>query len=97
MKKIKKQKKTPVVILVIILIILVVLILLQIRNSDQIDMYVKKVIKAFEQEDIDHIFLKGYEIKHCYPVTELRSMSDVDILIRKEDREKSDKILKCTA
>lgn len=68
--------------------------LLQIRNSDQIDMYVKKVIKAFEQEDIDHIFLKGYEIKYCYPVTELRSMSDVDILIRKEDREKSDKILK---
>lgn len=68
--------------------------LLQIRNSDQIDTYVKHIIKAFEEENIDHIFLKGYEIKHCYPIPELRTMSDVDIVIRREDRQKSDEVLK---
>lgn len=68
--------------------------LLQIRNSNQIDLYVNKVIKAFEEEKIDHIFLKGYEIKNCYPIPELRSMSDVDIVIKRKDREKSDRVLK---
>ena len=68
--------------------------LLQIRNSDQIDTYVKHITKAFEEENIDHIFLKGYEIKHCYPIPELRTMSDVDIVIRREDRQKSDEVLK---
>ncbi|MGM9535033.1 MAG: nucleotidyltransferase family protein, partial [Intestinibacter sp.] len=68
--------------------------LIQVRNSDQIEMYIKKVVNAFEKENIDHIFLKGYEIKHCYPIPELRSMSDVDVVIRREDREKSDRVLK---
>lgn len=67
---------------------------IQVRNSNQIDMYTKKIINAFEKENIDHIFLKGYEIKHCYPIPDLRSMSDVDIVIRREDREKSHKVLK---
>ncbi|MDY4573482.1 MAG: nucleotidyltransferase family protein [Intestinibacter sp.] len=68
--------------------------LIQVRNSDQIEMYIKKVLNAFEKENIDHIFLKGYEIKHCYPIPELRSMSDVDVVIRREDRQKSDRVLK---
>ena len=68
--------------------------LIQVRNSDQIEMYTKKVLNAFEQEKIDHIFLKGYEIKHCYPIPVLRSMSDVDVVIRREERQKSDRVLK---
>lgn len=68
--------------------------LLQVNRSDQIEMYIKKVIDTFEKENIDHIFLKGYEIKHCYPIPEIRTMSDVDVVIRREDREKSDRVLK---
>lgn len=38
---------------------------------------------------IDHLRLKGAAIRELYPIPQFRSFGDVDILIRKEDREKS--------
>lgn len=45
------------------------------------------------QGKLDHIYIKGSVIKNYYPEPEARSMGDVDILIKKEDRLKSDKII----
>ncbi len=43
---------------------------------------------ALEEEKIDYALLKGSEIKDYYPQKHLRTMADVDILIRKEQYEK---------
>ena len=45
--------------------------------------------QEFAKEKIPHVFVKGYILKHYYPVPELRTMGDVDFLIKKEDREKT--------
>ena len=37
---------------------------------------------------IDHVLMKGYVLKDYYPVPELRSFGDIDVVIRPEDREK---------
>lgn len=42
-----------------------------------------EVIKSFEANHIDYVVLKGTKMKQLYPYTEMRSMGDVDILIRK--------------
>lgn len=38
---------------------------------------------------IDHILMKGFEIRNFYPVPELRTFNDIDIVIRPEDRQRS--------
>ena len=35
---------------------------------------------------IDHIPMKGYVVKDYYPVPELRTFGDIDVIVRKEDR-----------
>jgi hypothetical protein len=39
-----------------------------------------------EQAGIDHILMKGYVLRDLYPVPELRTFNDIDIVIRQEDR-----------
>lgn len=39
------------------------------------------------QEGVDHVLLKGAVLKYNYPVPALRTMSDMDILVRTEDYE----------
>lgn len=41
--------------------------------------------EALNKASIYHIYFKGYEISRYYPVPEVRMMSDVDMLVRKED------------
>lgn len=53
----------------------------------------REITKRFESEGIPFIFMKGAVIRNCYPIPELRSMGDVDIVIRTEDREKTNRIL----
>lgn len=53
----------------------------------------EEVINTFIKEKLEHIPIKGYILKAFYPSIEYRSMSDIDILIKKEDRERSHKIL----
>ncbi len=38
-----------------------------------------------EQEKISHIFLKGAQLKHSYPIPALRTMSDLDVLVYTRD------------
>lgn len=48
----------------------------------------EKIGVAFEESGIDYLPLKGIIYKRFYPSTFLRSMGDMDILIRDTDREK---------
>ena len=43
--------------------------------------------------DIPHITFKGMVIKDCYPVPELRTFGDIDVIIREEDRKKSHELM----
>ena len=45
---------------------------------------INKLFNAFENEKIDYAPLKGSVIKSFYPKSEMRMMSDVDVLIRSE-------------
>lgn len=44
-------------------------------------------------ENIPHITFKGMVIKECYPVPELRTFGDIDVIIREEDRKKSHELM----
>ena len=50
-------------------------------------------VAALNQAKIDHIVMKGYVLRGMYPVPELRTFNDIDIVIRKEDRKKSDELM----
>ena len=43
-----------------------------------------------EQAGIDHILMKGYVLRDFYPVADLRTFNDIDLVIRPEDRKKCD-------
>ena len=45
--------------------------------------------KALSHAGIDHILMKGYVLRDCYPVPELRTFNDIDVVIRREDRQRS--------
>lgn len=47
----------------------------------------------FNENAIKHIPLKGFELKKLYPKSDMRDMSDLDILIKNKDREKVKKLL----
>lgn len=48
---------------------------------------------VFNENAIKHIPLKGFELKKLYPKSDMRDMSDLDILIQNKDREKVKKLL----
>lgn len=54
----------------------------------------EKISQAFQKGGIDHMPVKGEAIAKLYPSFDMRFMSDADILIRKEQIEKADKIMK---
>lgn len=55
--------------------------------------HMKSVFVEFNNCKIDFLPLKGLVLKDLYPCKELRTMSDVDILIHKEDIERITEIL----
>lgn len=58
--------------------------------------HIKQVSKVFEvlnKNNIQLVALKGLVVRDLYPRSELRTMGDADILIRKEDFEKVNNIL----
>jgi hypothetical protein len=64
------------------------------RNS-RLYKELEKILNAFKKENIDVIFLKGiYLSKYVYKDIGLRPMADIDILIKKENLSKINKILK---
>lgn len=63
---------------------------MQYRRAEQM----KRLIRLLNENSIDHVLMKGYITKDIYPVPELRSYGDIDFLIRKEDRLKTDELMK---
>ena len=54
---------------------------------------VKLFSARMEEEKIPYAFFKGYELKELYPVPELRTMGDVDVLVRDEDLARTAEVL----
>ena len=54
----------------------------------------KKLTQALSAEGVDHLLFKGYVVRDYYTIPELRTFGDIDFLIRPEDREKSDVLMK---
>ena len=48
---------------------------------------------ALSGAGIDHLPVKGWYLRHLYEVPELRTFGDIDILIRREDREKAHQLM----
>ena len=65
----------------------------KVQNSVNKDYEMKKIIKELSLKKIPHVLMKGYIIKNLYPDPDLRTMGDVDFLIKEEDMEKVDEIL----
>ena len=57
------------------------------------DACVEEIKKAFNEENIQFSLVKGYEIQKLFQPSYVRTMSDTDIIIHGEDREKSHEIL----
>ncbi len=53
----------------------------------------EKLAQHLTQNDIDVTVFKGYSVRKLYPVPELRSFSDVDILIKECDRKKAHSLM----
>ena len=54
----------------------------------------ERLIKRLNEHEIDHLLMKGYIIKDLYSVPELRSYGDIDFVIHKEDRIRTDELMK---
>lgn len=52
-----------------------------------------ELIAKLNKAGIDHMLFKGYVVRNYYPMPELRSYGDVDILIKPEDRKKSHELM----
>lgn len=53
-----------------------------------------KIIKLLTDNGIWHLMSKGYLIKNYYPNPELRTMGDIDILVKEKDLRKATDIIK---
>lgn len=53
----------------------------------------RQLAGELDKAGIDFILFKGYVVRNYYPVPELRTFGDVDIIIHKEDRQKSDELM----
>ena len=54
---------------------------------------IEKLLKAFEDNGIDHMPMKGVILNELYPSKDMRFMADADILIKNEQYEKINKIM----
>ena len=62
-------------------------------RSVRLEEEVKMFADRMEQAGIPYAFFKGYELRELYPDPELRTMGDVDVLVRDEDMEKTLRVL----
>lgn len=58
------------------------------RTSEKQMAQVERIFRAFDENGIDYMPLKGCKMKALYPKPELRVMGDADILIRMEQYER---------
>lgn len=52
-----------------------------------------EMVRCFHDAGIPVICMKGGVFRDCWPVPEIRTMGDIDLVIREEDRVPSDKIM----
>lgn len=66
----------------------------------EISMYSKRtelmklLLEELGRDGIDCILFKGFVLREYYTVPDLRTFGDIDFVIRKQDREKSDRLMK---
>lgn len=61
------------------------------ENFNKANMF-EAISQKLSENKIPHMPVKGWYVRTLYPVPELRTFGDVDILINKQDREITDKI-----
>lgn len=54
---------------------------------------ISKVLQKFEENEIEVIVLKGLVVRSLYPVPDLRSMGDADILVHEKDLDRVGEVL----
>ncbi len=54
---------------------------------------IEYIRNAFNEENIEFMFLKGTHLKSLYPVPEMRFMVDMDILVKEESMNKGGKLI----
>ena len=54
-------------------------------RDTQFDFVRQQVSQVLSKEGIEHVFMRGICLKEDYPMPSLRTMSDVDVLVRAED------------
>lgn len=59
------------------------------RRAEQ----VKNLLHELDGNGIDCIVFKGFVVREYYPVPELRSFGDIDLVIRKEDRQRCHELM----
>ena len=60
-------------------------------NLNKANMF-ENLSQKLSENKIPHMPVKGWYVRTLYPVPELRTFGDIDILINKQDRQKTDKI-----
>ena len=60
-------------------------------NCNKINMF-ENLSQKLSENKIPHMPVKGWYVRSLYPVPELRTFGDIDILINKQDRQKTDEI-----
>ncbi len=63
-------------------------------RDTQMEFIKSELQKGFEKEEIPYVFLKGAQLKYAYPEPALRTMCDMDILVRTDDYDKITRIAK---
>lgn len=52
-----------------------------------------RLLEQLDSAGIDHIVMKGYVLREYYPVPELRTYGDIDLVIHSEDRQKCNDLM----
>ncbi len=59
------------------------------RQGILLEMRFDEVTRALTNAEVPHIVVKGYVLRNIYPEKDMRSMSDIDFVIKKENMEKA--------
>ena len=64
-----------------------------VRKEAIVHLEVTALMEEFDRQGIDYLPMKGWQMKKLYPSPELRTMTDVDILIRPEQFEAACRVI----
>ena len=57
------------------------------------EMDAERLMARLSGAEIPHIIFKGLVVRECYPIAELRTYGDIDMIIKEHDREKCHKLM----